>query len=182
MYSILLSLPFACSFIVLFCCFPLWARFISHPCAFSWFFFPTENDAYKPAYSSFFPLYFLVLLNCHQPTCIYSHFSSTKICKSAANILEEREEKNPKHDIYQTEDWTKIQSCVVCGKYNIWKKIRGFCLCSYAFGCWEKVSWCKPYQVTPAAFGLGPFISTCLCVWCISVFSDLAAWRLKHIL
>lgn len=82
MYSILLSFPFTCSFIVLFLLLSMMDMLYLTPSVFGWFFFPTENDTYNPAYSIFFSVFFNTL-NCYQPTCIYTHFSSTKICKSA---------------------------------------------------------------------------------------------------
>lgn len=121
MYSILLSFPFTCSFIVLFLLLSMMDMLYLTPSVFGWFFFPTENDTYHPAYSIFFSMFFNTL-NCYQPTCIYTHFSSTKICKSAVW----REKK--KRDTYQTEDWTKIWGSIVCRKYSIWKK-----MCFFAF-------------------------------------------------
>lgn len=109
MYSILLFFPLLSYIVLFFDAFHDGHALYQHSCAFSWFFFCTKNDAYNPAYSHFF-LCFLVLRNCYQPTCIFFHFSSTKICNAA--VWRKGRKKN--HDTYQIEDWMKVWSSIVC--------------------------------------------------------------------
>lgn len=108
------------------------------PCIFYLFSFPTEDDAYNPTCSIFSICFFFILLNCCQPTCIYTSHPPRSITLHFGRKGRKKKKKAASQILIRIE--LKYEALLSVGN-RVWKKTKVFLFVSMLLDAVKKVLW-----------------------------------------